>query len=83
MASKIDQRRLRDGAIGFQVPTGGGELAELRRRREQLFDAVLAMQSLDDLGSVEANNAADRDMQDLQRRLCSVEKQIAAQESAS
>lgn len=57
MTNPIDQRRLRDGAAAEAI--GEPDTIEtLEKAIEQAWDGVAAMQSLDDLGSPEANNEA-------------------------
>lgn len=67
MTTAADRRRLGDGkrAMALKEPRSA---AAMRAQIESLDDAVLAMQSLDDLGSPEANNLADAGMMELQRR---------------
>lgn len=56
MPSALDQRRLSTGA---QAPTSlSDDPDELASQIEQLGDSLRALQSLDSLGSVEANNIA-------------------------
>jgi hypothetical protein len=77
--SKIDERRLRDGAVGLGLPTDDLAqltLAELEARRSSLHDAAVAMQSLDDLGSTEANQRAWDEMVELGRRLDKIQKEL-------
>lgn len=79
MASRVDQRRLRDGAVGLELPTddlGSLKPAQLQHRYHQLYDAAVAMQSTDDLGSKEANQRAWDDMLELQRRLDAVKAEM-------
>ena len=67
--SSIDQRRLRDGASALaasssEVPR---TRVEAEAQREQISDAIAAMQSLDDLGE-EGNRQAMQDLDELVRR---------------
>lgn len=75
--SAITNRRLNDGqeALAAKVPKTKN-LQELIDYRNQLHDGIAALQSLDDLGSEEANNAAWGDMLALQRRYDKVSKCI-------
>jgi len=70
MPSAIDERRLRDGASAMRSPQNYDDMSidELEELRVQLRDGVAAMQSLDDLGSPEANATAMRDMDELFKR---------------
>ncbi len=63
-----DQQRLQKGADAKLLPEPKTE-AEARRVIVELTDAVLAMQSLDDLGSFQANQKAWGDLCDLEHRL--------------
>jgi hypothetical protein len=77
--TKIDQRRLRDGAAGLALPTddlGTLSVTALKQRYSQLHDAGVAMQSLDDLGTVEANQRAWDDMTELFRRFDAVKAEL-------
>lgn len=69
MVTAIDKRRLRDGfraeALLDQEPQSPEELKE---HLEILSDGIVAMQSLDDLGSPAANQAAMEQMRALFRR---------------
>ena len=64
MPSKIDQRRLNDGAIASSLsePT---TIQEIEEQIETISDGIRALQSLDDLGSAEANKAAWNQMLEL------------------
>ena len=75
--SLVTKRRLRDGAeaMNLEVRTDVG-LDQLIDLRNQLHDGIAALQSLDDLGSEEANQRAWDDMLELQKRYAKVEKQI-------
>ena len=75
--SATTKRRLDDGAraldLGTNLPT---KLVDLEHLLGSLHDGIAALQSLDDLGSDEANQAAWDDMLVLQKRYDLVEKQI-------
>lgn len=75
-----DERRLRDGASALREPTNyeAMSIKELRALRERLGDGARALQSMDDLGSPEANQRAWADMQELMKRLAAVEATIAS-----
>lgn len=65
MPSLRDKRRLRCGDKALHISTKDLLLLSdnaLSNLHEDLWDAVGAMQSLDDLGSVEANETAWNDM---------------------
>lgn len=67
--SPVDRRRLKDGALALAAsqtwPATDDELTALI---DQLRDAAAAMQSLDDLGSPELNQKAQRDLDEIMRR---------------
>jgi hypothetical protein len=65
--SKIDERRLRDGAEAMALPAPR-TLDEARNYVSVLHDGMVALQSLDDLGSEDANRRAWDDMLELERR---------------
>lgn len=67
MPSKIDARRLRDGASAASLPEPK-TVEEIQAQLEVLGDGIAAMQSLDDLGSPEANQQAWDDMCALSKR---------------
>lgn len=74
--TRLDRRRLDDGARGLMLPMPedpAGLTAYLREMR----DSLTAMQSLDDLGSVEANEAASRDHDELLARYLAAERRLA------
>lgn len=77
MVSRIDQRRLNDGASAGAL-SEPQTLAEAKAKLERLGDAVAAMQSLDDLGSPEANKAAMADADALMRRYLDLRQAIAS-----
>ena len=67
MPNPTDRRRLNDGARAMSLP----EPKNLKEMEEQLGvieDGALALQSMDDLGSPEANDKAWNDMLKLQKR---------------
>lgn len=67
MISQVDQRRLGDGAKALALPElDTTDKMQLSARLYELHDAIAAMQSLDDLGSSEANQQAWEDMQKLE-----------------
>ena len=67
MVSKIDQRRLNDGAEAATL--GEPETIEdIGGQIETISDGILALQSLDDLGSEEANDDAWNQMLELQEK---------------
>ena len=76
MNNSLTQRRVNDGAeaLGLSTPMSKDEI---KRQIEILSDAARAMQSLDDLGSPEANEIADRDLQEIQRRRDILERRLA------
>ncbi len=84
MTSKIDARRLRDGKAALDrsrdlsLTMQEMTLAELRDLRDALFHGVLAMQSLDDLGSPEANQSAAADHDELSRRMAAIDVEVRA-----
>jgi len=68
VGSRIDQRRLRDGALALAVSSTVPETAtEVRAQLGIVGEGIAALQSLDDLGE-EANAQAERDQQELWRR---------------
>lgn len=62
----VDQRRLRDGAAALAIEAPRTR-AEAEAQREQISNAIAAMQSLDDLGEA-GNRQAMRDLDELIRR---------------
>ncbi len=79
--TSIDKRRLRDGATAtalLDVPLGSMTLQQLQELREVLRDGAVALQSLDDLGSPEANDAAWQDMQAVSEKLELVNQALLA-----
>lgn len=80
MVSKIDQRRLRDGARALALPkpkTIGEMIEEMERQLEVMRDGLAALQSLDDLGSSKANEKAWDDLLTLHKRYETIEAVIA------
>lgn len=77
MPSARDRRRLNDGdealGLGTNLPTN---LRDLETVRGELHDGIVALQSLDDLGSDEDNQRAWNDMLELQKRYDRVDKRI-------
>lgn len=77
--SAVTTRRLNDGATALALPveTLPSTLGGLETMRDQLHDGIAALQSLDDLGSEDANQAAWDDMLALQSRYGRVVARIA------
>jgi hypothetical protein len=76
MPSAIDQRRLRDGAAALEASGKPAEtIDEIRRQISSVHDGIAALQSLDDLGA-EANERADRDQQELWKRMKVLEARL-------
>jgi ABC-type phosphate transport system auxiliary subunit len=74
--SAIDQRRLRDGSTALVVSDRMGETIDLvRAQLEAVGVGIAALQSLDDLGS-EANERAERDQQELWKRMKALEQRL-------
>lgn len=68
VGSRVDQRRLRDGALALAVSSTLPETAtEVRAQLGIVGEGIAALQSLDDMGE-EANAQAERDQQELWRR---------------
>ncbi len=67
MPTNLDRRRLADGARAMAL-TPPKTAEEIRRQLDVLHDSICALQSLDDLGSAEANQRAWDDMITLQQR---------------
>ncbi len=69
--SKVDQRRLRDGAAALALDMNVAMLSKekLLELRKKLYNGAVALQSMDDLGSEEANAKAARDLEELSRRI--------------
>ena len=78
----VTQRRLRDGDRASGVSTTAEDLAklslpELLALKEVVFDGAVALQSLDDLGSPEANDAAWLQCIELDKKLKAIKEEIA------
>lgn len=75
MPTPMDQRRLRDGeiALGASRDLSAMTLDQLRDLRAALIDGAAAMQSLDDLGSAEDNEAAWSRCVEINQRIAQVE----------
>ncbi len=70
MTTPLDRRRLRDGELAAQTDTNyqAMSVGQLILALAQLHDGIAALQSTDDLGSPEANDAAWQNCLELQRR---------------
>jgi len=75
MITKTDQRRLKDGAQAMYL-SESLSIQEMEDQLEQLESAACAMQSLDDLGSSEANKKAYDDMRELCRRCDEMQQKL-------
>lgn len=76
VGSRIDQRRLRDGANALAASSTAPETAtEVRAQLGIVGEGIAALQSLDDLGE-EANAQAERDQQELWKRHEALTKQL-------
>lgn len=70
----VTRRRLADGERALVLAAGVGKFAEtatrveIEQQLEVIDDGIRALQSLDDLGSEEANRRAWADMLELQER---------------
>jgi hypothetical protein len=82
MPTTIDERRLRDGAAAKKLSEPVSE-AEIRQQLQQLHRAICAMQSLDDLGSDEANQRAWDDMMELEGKYKRLSEKLAEKNAAS
>lgn len=82
MPTKIDQRRLRDGEAASNLPKPFS-IQEMRRQLVILHNAICAMQSLDDLGSVEANKKAWNDMLALSQRYDTLKENLESAQTAA
>ena len=67
--------RLKKGAAALALPEPT-TVEAMRERLPILHEAICAMQSLDDLGSKAANEQADADGLELQRRYRAVEQRL-------
>jgi hypothetical protein len=75
MVSQVDRRRLRDGAEALSLPEPQ-TLHEMKEQLQALMDGAVALQSMEDLGSPEANERAWNDMMELQRRHEALKRRI-------
>lgn len=75
MSSQVDRRRLRDGAEALALAEPK-TLKEMETQLQALWDGAVALQSTDDMGSPEANEAVWNDMLELQRRAHALEKKV-------
>ena len=74
--SVIDLRRLRSGETALVVSDRMGETIDfVRAQLEAVRDGIAALQSLDDLGP-EANERAERDQQELWKRMTALEQRL-------
>lgn len=75
-------RRLEDGARALALPALPESVtkAEIERQLEILYQGMVALQSLDDLGSEEANAKAWSDMETLQARFDALSVKLKAME---
>lgn len=73
--SRIDRRRLKDGEEASNLPEPTTE-AQIREQLSILSDGIAALQSTDDLGSPEANQAAWDDMLALQAKYDRLKKKL-------
>jgi hypothetical protein len=75
--SSVTTRRLGDGerALKRPFPTTDNK-NELRAYRDEIHAGIAALQSLDNLGSEQANQAAWDDMLELQKRYSQVVEKI-------
>jgi hypothetical protein len=80
MPTKIDKRRLQDGEKASSLTEPQTE-QEIRQQLEILADGIRALQSLDDLGSEAANDAAWEDMLALQRKYDRLKKKLPKTQS--
>jgi len=71
----VDQRRLRDGARALNLSKPRTR-KEMKAALQVLWDGAVALQSVDDLGSPEANQQAWDDMLALQRKAQALERKI-------
>ncbi len=84
MTTAADRRRLGDGERALQEDVSnlpGLTLPELKALKEKLFDGAVALQSMDSLGSVEANNRAWDIMTALEERFEKVKDEIKLRET--
>jgi hypothetical protein len=67
--SPVTSRRLGDGQRAILLEMPKDDIRALVRYRDELHAGIAALQSLDDLGSEQANQAAWDDMLELQKTL--------------
>jgi hypothetical protein len=81
MLSPIDARRLRDGARALELSSAAAPTSrdEIRQQLSSLYEGMVALQSLDDLGP-EGNAKAAHDLQELGRRYRVLEERLATLE---
>ncbi len=77
MPTRLDQRRLNDGA-GAAALREPKTVKEIKEQIETISDGIRALQSLDDLGSKEANDAAWNQMLELQKKEDDLKKKLQA-----
>lgn len=87
MNHAITNRRLRDGDRASGVSTTAEDLAklnlpELLALKEVVFEGAVALQSLDDLGTPELNDAAWLQYQELEHKLKRVKEEITKRDVA-
>lgn len=78
MAYRTDAIRLRDGANAIQIldEPDPETIEGLQAKLNVVMGGAMALQSLDDLGSKEANDAAWEDMLTLERKANALEEKI-------
>ncbi len=77
MTTTLDRRRLADGSRALAEAEHTPETAEeIRAQLEVVGDGIAALQSLDDLGSDEANASAARDHDELWVRYRALKKSL-------
>ena len=81
---RTDKDRLRDGARALDTLSEPepDTLEDLKERLRVVMDGALALQSTDDLGSAEANEAAWNDMLRLQKAGDEIREKIKALKNA-
>ena len=75
MTTQLDESRLQMGAEGMHLGLPK-DRAEIIKQIDQLEDSIIAMQSLDDLGSDEENDRAWNDMKALQKAQDALKKSL-------
>ena len=75
MPNPTDQRRLNDGARAMALKEPK-TLKEMEVQLRVIYDGALALQSMDDIGSPEANQKAWDDMIELQTRGVALKNKI-------